>query len=253
MLRGSVLGPRTGLYSPISTAPIDLDATLLNVYGALEVWRLDDILSGTAILASSNVARNGVLSGWTLQNMATPLSTLAPLSHTGDSGTIDTANLRAAWNGNIGAILIFGQTTVWADATNRRLFFVRSNASNIIDIFKVGATLTARYIAGGVAITQPSGSISITTFFSTLLTWNKAANRARQFVNGVQLGTDQAIAGVWSNAFDAGVGSSIRIGSGISAAGAIQQSWDGGIFGAAVWAGVEPSIADAAAIHNLVL
>jgi hypothetical protein len=182
---------------------------LVEDFGASEVWPLVNIASGTTIPAFVNSARNGVLSGWALQNTPGPVpGTLAPFS----DGTNDFGNIYSTgggvgfadiFNGNIGAAFMWLKAAgagVWSDGLARRGINWTVNTSNRILIQKPGTanTIQAFHFGGGVN-KNVAHTISTTDWFSVGLSWNTGGGgELKVFVDGAQVGTTQTGLGAFT-------------------------------------------------------
>ena len=189
----------------------DFGWALVNVHGFQEAWRLTDITSGTTITAVSNSARNGTLTGWTLQDTASPAandSLLAPLSDgTNDYGDILTANLTSLFNSNAtgkGTMMIVlkvANAGVWTDTLVRLAFQMQADANNRFSIRKHSVNNTARFIyAAGGTVETIDHTISSTNWLCCVLTWDKAADEVKAYIGGAQVGATQTGLGVWAGA-----------------------------------------------------
>lgn len=164
----SVLAPGTG------TAKPSYSSILINTYGASEVWPLVDIASGTTITAKVSSARNGTLTGWTLQNAAGPVpGTLAPYSHGSvDGSNIKTASFESIFSGQIGSMFIWGKifdATVQNDGTKDTLWYILGPSSlNYIVLRKYEGTGANR---GVIALTK-WGNVDQSWFYATTATLN---------------------------------------------------------------------------------
>jgi hypothetical protein len=208
---GAFRSPFVSPFGDSPSAAVDFADTLVNVYGASEVWKLTDIVSGTTIPAHVDPARNGVLTGWDLQNTASPVvgdAGLAPYSDgTNDYGNIQSANLASLFNGAIGSLSIFGKVVnaaVWTNGVNGRLLNLEVNGNNRVSLLKAASPnnrLTWAYIAGGTVRSAVFDSGATTDWFNFTFTWNKfSADRVRAYFNGVQQGADVTGLGTWAGA-----------------------------------------------------
>lgn len=182
-------------------------ATILrDDYGADEVWPLVDITSGTTIPAFVNSNRDGVLSGWDLQNTAGPvLGTFAPYSDgITDYGNIATSSLSTAWTPKIGSVFVWAKVadaTVWTDNTFRMIVSLYSVPSQRIEIYKANTPNVVEAIVAISSTTTTAIPTTTTDWFSIGASWQDVStgNLARVYFNGVQVGGD--ISG-----FGAGIG-----------------------------------------------
>lgn len=202
--------------------------TLVNTYGADEVWPLVDIASGTTITAAVNAARNGTLSGWDLQNTAGPRTgTLAPLSGGVDYGNILTASLNGIFNGDAGGIFIWGKVQSWTPAAAGYFLIFYVDANNFIAVNQstIANRLTFNRKAAGAQQIINADSQSHAGWFSVGFTWDTGAGvdgERKAFVNGTQSGaTGNALPSFASNTLTiAAIGN-----SGVAGATAALAGW----------------------------
>lgn len=169
----------------------DFAEQILGSYGAAVVWPLLDITSGTTIPAYNNATFNGTLTGWTLQDTPSPISSETgrpPYSDgTSDKGELAFATMNTIFNINAGGVMIFAKVlnaAVYADGVSRRLFAFRtSGGANAVDIAKTATGYFGRYRANSVSV-SPTVAATPTDWFSISVTWNKAADRVRLIFNG---------------------------------------------------------------------
>jgi hypothetical protein len=94
--------------------------------------------------------------------------------------------------------------SVWADGNVRYIQILGASGTNLIRIFKsnVNNTIVCRYIAGGTAEDISTTVLGgVTDWFMVALTWKKPGNFTL-YVNGVPVGTPQAIGGTWVGNLD---------------------------------------------------
>lgn len=234
-LFAAVIGKGGGAATPYSSI-------LINDYGATEVWPLVDIASGTTITAKVNAARNGTLSGWTLQNAAGPVTgTLAPSLNgsTGD-GSLNTLSLQAAFNGALGWMTIYGKVSAvgdWTDGTLRQLLDIKVDNNNRYAIYKgtVNNAIDCYMLAGGTGAARRI-TTSITDWFHVLISWNGTTGKV--YFNatpqaGVTLGTFTGAPSIYR----------------IAVASTNTSVWKGWMAYAAMGFGAVPSDADVAAMY----
>lgn len=147
----------------------------------------------------------GVTWGGTLSPTGEPV----PLwDGTSDYGNIYTAALAAAFNGAEGTIALWAKVSaagVWTDGTTRRLINIRVNISNALSMSKssVSGTISWAYAAGGIPLTIAAGSQSSLGWFHVALTWDKAADQFKAYLNGQQSGSTVTGLGIWAGALTA--------------------------------------------------
>lgn len=241
------INPFRGPFGDPAAAAVDFADTLVNTYGASEVWKLTDITSGTTIPAYVNSARNGVLQGWTLQNSASPVvedAGFAPFSDgTNDYGNLLTSSFQSLFNGDEGSLIAFVKFNgvSWSDGATRRLFQLTAGANEIV---------MNKNTAGGVVISRTATSLKTVTqsnpntsnWCMVASTWSVSNNRFRGYFNGSQVGTTQTGLSAWSG------GSPTRVLIGASATNpfAVWHGWHAWY----VWFTSEKSAADITAIYT---
>lgn len=111
-----------------------------------------------------------------------------------------TANFNGA-RGSIAGWLKVKDAGVLTDATTRRAITIRVNSANTAHIRRTSAnnTFAVDYIAGSVTKSIAFTSASL-DWIHVCLTWDKAADQMKGYVNGVQVGTTQTGLGTWAGA-----------------------------------------------------
>ena len=173
--------------------------------GPIAYWPQSET-AGVTAHCLVNPLQDGTYTGVTLANDNTgPFGTPAPFyDGANDYCNILTAALNAAFNGAQGTSMVWGKVNaagVWADATIRYLVHLFSGAANFIYQQKTAAVNGSqlRYIAGGVSdlVNVVNGT---TDWFQYVLTWDKAGEELRAYLNGAQFGLTQINLGVWAGA-----------------------------------------------------
>lgn len=179
--------PRRNIYAyrqqVVNIAPANLIA----------YWPLDEP-SGTTIIDRSGAGRNGAYTATTLGVAGIGDSrTAARMDGSTSFGNLFSASLAAAFNGAEGTMAVWIKMSaagVWTDGaareilyltadTNNRVLFVKAASNNEVDWFYIaGATSKA----GGVTSFSPTG------YFHLALTWSKAGDAAKFYLNGAQSG-----------------------------------------------------------------
>lgn len=180
---------------------------LINTYGAVEVWRLTDVVD-TTIPSQVTSARDGTQSGLTVQNGTSPVTgeiLKTPLADgLNDWGDLGTASLISAFNGN--EISLFGwarvlNSGVWSDGANRIILRLLTDASNLLVAYKPGSanTFICRRIAGGTT-KDVSAAIATTNWFSWAITASVTGDEFKAYLNGSQVGATGTSIGSYSGA-----------------------------------------------------
>ena len=150
MVMRSLYRYRNNAGAAVSGKKVDIGSLyatrLVNIYGASEVWRLTDIATGTAIPATVSSARNGVLSGWTLQNTASPITgeTLkAPyLDGVNDFGNIFSASLASIFDPTLSSIALWIKLDPSIAVTFSRIFSLYSASDMYESLAKTYNSIT---------------------------------------------------------------------------------------------------------------
>lgn len=167
---------------------------------------LDETSGATAADASGN-SRTGTYANVTLNSIALPAKVggNAPLFNGGvtDTSYINwyTASLAAATPGAAGTFSALAKTSAWADGVARDIAYLRVDSSNYINVIKstTNNELSFQYRAGGsLKIVTSTALAGSTDWFLATITWSKAADEVKAFLNGVQVGTTQTGLGTWA-------------------------------------------------------
>lgn len=163
-------------------------------------------LNETTGLTAEEIVNNydGTYSGPTLNSIAGPgasMGNAALYDGINDLCALPAASLDGPFDPNLGTILIWMKVAAagnWTDGLTKVCVVVGVSTTNQVAIFKQGNnTLNYRIIAGGVDNTR-TASCSLTSWLCLGMTWNKAQNRIRAYLNGVQQGADLAYGGTFS-------------------------------------------------------
>lgn len=150
-------------------------------------------LNGDATDSSGN-GYNGTVTN------ATFSATEALFDGTGDY--IDISAMLPAFNRDAGTLLVWGETSAWADATERHMVRI-SDAIASARIEKTTTTnqlLFRRISASGMSNSKTVTSTALagsTAQFCACLTWDVAANALKAYINGTQVGTTQTGLTTW--------------------------------------------------------
>lgn len=197
-----------------------LDETSGTVANDVSSTNADGAYAGTVTLDQSGAgdgSRAALFAGGRV-SLATPLTTFNGV-FSGAEGTI----FACAKLTNVG---------IWTDGLDHTLVSIGADASNRFYIGKqsVNNALSMLGSFGGVtAGVFPTGQ-SWTTFKSLAITWNKAANEFKAYINGVQTGATTAISGTYAGSLSASWTGICSLTSGSSTI-----SWAGWASHIAVW------------------
>jgi hypothetical protein len=180
-------------------------------YGPIAYWPLHEAY-GTVGHCLVNNAQNGTAAR-DFSTMTTGVGigdgNTAPLfDATNDYVDVHSATVAAAFDGALGSLIIHGRipAAAWIDSTIRYLVRFRADANNRLSILKTATNnqLNMFYRAGGTTDSVADVSLAGSTdWFCAAITWSKAAEEVKAYINGVQVGTTQVALGVWAGALDA--------------------------------------------------
>ncbi len=191
--------------------------------------------SGTTAVDESGSGRDGAYTGVTLAAPGIGDGRVAATYVAASSGrcNVYSASLNGAFNNAEGALAGWFQVSaagVWTDATNRYFMHLFTDASNVVYVRRqtTNNQIAYVYIAGGTSKSF-AATLSPTAWFHLALTWSKAADQLKGYVNGAQVGTTQTGLGTWSGALASSnclIGAQSTAGSG---------PWSGNSAHVAVW------------------
>lgn len=161
--------------------------------------------SGTTAGDASSEGNNAVYSGATLNNVDSYIPNYrAPHFDGNDVVNLYSAGLLADFDPALGSFSLWlkvDDIAIWSETNNKWLLRLFADANNRIDIFKNTSPadqLIFWYYAGGT-LEQVVVDITPTTdWIHIAMTWNKAGDRVRVYVNGAQSGGDQTGLGTWT-------------------------------------------------------
>lgn len=133
------------------------------------------------------------------------LSSAYSFDGTNDNVNIYSSDLNGAFNPNEGTVVAWVKVSgvgVWTDSTNRFIFSTSADANNLVSLIKISTanTLQLRYWSGtgsnNITISSTAAG-GITDWIQVVLTWSKAADQVKAYINGAQVGTTQTGLGTW--------------------------------------------------------
>ena len=170
---------------------------------------VEDEKSGTVAydLVSGRVAgaQNGTHSGVTLwQNGIGDGRRAAGYNGQSSYTNIYSAALAAAFSGASGTAMIWMRVSgvgVWTDGAVGGMFVLQVDGNNYVRLRKSNANNQIQfwYKAGGT-FESVVAAYSALTWTHIAVTWSKAAEEMRAYLNGVQTGVTQVALGVWAGA-----------------------------------------------------
>lgn len=115
-------------------------------------------------------------------------------------GTQLTANFPAA-AGSYGVWLNY-PLAAWTDGATRNVNQFAADGNNRATLFKAAAanTFSFLYRAGSISSSVSVTSFNPTAWFFALLSWDKAANQVKAYINSAQTGSTQTGLGTWAGA-----------------------------------------------------
>lgn len=197
--------PVAAVRGKIFGSPLTYSGKVLS-YSPIAYWKLNET-SGTAAVCSVDSNQNGTY--------ARDVSTMGTSTGIGDGNTaptfdgsqdfvnIYTTTFRDAFSGAAGTAMIWAKVFnvgVWTDADNTRRFFeLRVDGNNRVEHYKDGNnSIKWVYEAGNTTETLSKGSMTTTGWFHTAVTWTKAGERVKYYLDGASAGNDDVNLGTWA-------------------------------------------------------
>jgi hypothetical protein len=232
-----LMGLTIGTGHALLVKPTDYSRKVLSTASGnlIGYWMLDEV-SGTTLRDRSNNGNNGVSTGFDLLYPGIGDGRSCPnLDGVNDCGNIYSAGLAGVFNGAEGTVALWlrmASAGVWSDATARSAVTLRADSNNRVNIQKATGTNNMQifYVANSVS---KSASLAVgpgTGWFHMALTWSKAADQVKAYVNGVQTGTTLTGLGTWAGSLD-----SARVTLGAGASDVIVSVWSGNLAHVALW------------------
>ncbi len=163
---------------------------------------IDDI-TVTEVSPLVGVPTNGVTLG-TAVGSGGHLTTGYTFDGTNDVVNIYSGSLNSALNATEGSIVAWAKVSgsgVWTDGVQRKIVTILADTSNRFDLYKqtTNNTIILSQVHGGTTSTVSTTSLGgSTSWFQVAITWNKAADQFKAYVNGAQIGTTQTGLGTWT-------------------------------------------------------
>lgn len=169
-------------------------------------WPLAE-LSGSVARDESGNARDGAYTATTLGSIGIgDRRTAATFNGTTSYCNVYGASLAGAFMGAEGTLALWMQVSgagFWSDTvTTRRMAYFLADTNNRVYLQKTTTAnqLTAVYIAGGTNKSINYATSAPLTFFHVALTWSKAADAFKLYINGTQVGSTLTGLGTWAGA-----------------------------------------------------
>lgn len=199
-------------------------------------WPLADA-SGTTATDESGNGRNGAYSNVTLgaTGIGDGRTAATFLAASTSRVNVYSTSFRDAFNNAEGTIAIWLAVTsaaVWSDGASRRIFSLRVDGSNEVNIQKLTTSnqIIFGYVAGATSKTVTATVGPTTAYVHLALTWSKAANQMKAYVNGAQSGSTQTGLGTWAGTLNINT-----TGIGARSTNIADQNMSGDMAHAAVW------------------
>ncbi len=168
-------------------------------------WRLNE--AGGVVAADSSpyghdADANGLV--WGADGVGDG-ATGASLDGINDNVTLSSAGLSTAFDGAAGTVMVWARvadTSLWTDGLQHGLVTLRASGGTIfIRKESISNLLRARYVWSGGSYLQINASgMDTAGWFCVAMTWDKAADEVKLFVDGAQVSTTQSGMGTWEGA-----------------------------------------------------
>ena len=177
-------------------------------YSPSAYWPLDETSGTNADNAEGTAALDGTYTGVTLNSSTGPDGQPAGLwGGILDYCDIYNVGLNAVFDGSLGTLMIWIRAEAlgdWTDSIQRRASQIQSDSSNYIRIGKspTDNQILFQYNAGG---TLEQVGVVVTPSIDWIhcaITWNKAGDVVKYYVDGVKQATEGSGLGVYANALD---------------------------------------------------
>lgn len=175
---------------------------VLNISGLIAHWPNDELVGVTAGDLSGH-GRNGIYTGVTLEQTGIgDGKTAASYNGTTSYTNVYSTSLRDAFSPLAGTVMVWAKVSavgVWTDGIDRRIINLSVNSSNRVYITKNPSanSLTLLYAAGGTAKSRTL-TISSIGWNCFVITWDKAVDEVKAYLNGVQQGVTLTALGTWA-------------------------------------------------------
>jgi len=146
------------------------------------------------------IPTNGVTLGATASGH---LTNAYSFDGTNDLGNIYSPELNSVLNQSEGSLVAWAKVSgsgIWTDGTTHYIAFLQADSSNRLILLKSSTnnTISFNYTSGGTTSQVTSTSIGgSTSWFQLVITWSKADDQVKAFINGAQVGSTQTGLGTW--------------------------------------------------------
>lgn len=199
----------------------------------LAYWPLSEA-SGTTITDLSGNGRNGTYTGVDLGQTGIGDGRTAPyFDGVNDYGNVYSAALASGFNKDEGTAALWVKVNsagIWSDGADHMALAITNDAvDSYLWIKKTApATLSFTYRGGATIKTVTVGSQSSVGWLHLAMTWSKAADQMKVYINGVQGGSTQTGLGTWTGVLNS---SRCVIGARLTTG----DVWNGTIAHTAIW------------------
>lgn len=167
----------------------------------IDFWAMDDSVLSIALDRIATIRNAAYVASPTLQAVLGPDGSLKAPAFNGTTQYVDfrTPSFTGTWNPALGTLLIWVQMTAteWLTSTPRQIAKIFVDASNFLEILKNNtSSINISYFGTATGATQGVIPPGDNNWLALVITWNRASNRFRAYMNGVQQGLDHAI-GNW--------------------------------------------------------
>ena len=175
-------------------------------YSPIAYWPLNETSGTTADNAEGTAARDGTYVNTPTLNQTgigdgngAPLFTPASAEYV----NVQTASLASAFSGAAGTLHLWCKVSasgVWTDGSLDMAVRLFADSNNYVNLYKntTNNQLFMAYKAGGTAEQVSISSVSTTDWFAFGVTWSKAAEEVKLYLNGSQSGATQTSLGTWA-------------------------------------------------------
>lgn len=190
------------------------------------LWPLNEASGTTAFDQSGNGRNAAYTNSPTLGQTGIGDGGTAPLFVPANNTFVNTftASMAAAFNGSQGTFAMWFKVSgagVWTDAASRYLFIIAADGNNQVRLTKTTTNNQLQWVYDASATLKSANvTYSATTWSHFAMTWDKAGDAFKFYLNGAQSGATVNGLGVWAGVPTAG-------NCGIASLGGAGSIWDG--------------------------
>lgn len=185
-----------------------LSPYIASLPGLIAYWSMQET-SGLVAIAAPNISMNGSISGALIGQIATnKLGNAYLFDAVNDYVNIFTAALQSAFTPNLCTVFQFVKmrdVSVWTDGIERRHLNLAVDNNNHYRLYKPTTSnqYIGRFVSGGTLKSRTITGMTTANFFMVAMSVNKASDRMRTYLNGVQQGADVTGLNVWAGSLAA--------------------------------------------------